>query len=1474
MGDEKDSTSGTKDLVTGADVIPLTSPLYSHPSENPGQLFGGDPLTDLNYGEWVSDMTETLIAKNKLAFVDGSLPRTAVGTSAVRLDAWDRGDALVKGWIKTAMNKEVRNSVRGAKTAREIWLDLKQRFGTSSAGRAYELRGLISSLRQEKQSVSAFYTKLRTYWDELQVVSINPKCSCSGCSCNIAEQTRTKLETERLFDFLLGLDEVFSVVRTHILSLRPTPSLVEAYHMVAAEEQQRQLTAGRRPTIDSAAFQTSGEKESDDKPRCSHCRKLGHTVEMCYKLIGYPSSQGKGRQGDRTQVTRKSQGDSSTRAAQVSVDDSPIPGLTGAQFAQLKQFLSAPVPIPATSDPTAHMAGNTTELYDWLIDSGCNEHIVRDASWLSNLDCSGNYSSVRIPNGTSIPVKGIGTAVLGENITLQRVLHVPEFKCNLLSVSRLTQDHDVALLFLADICVIQDSRSKTVIGLGRLRDGLYYLQRVPLPSTSIGHVPGVHAAAEASQDLLWHQRLGHPSLEKVNALRDFLGCRTIGSFKSHCDSCWRAKQTRTVFLSSSITTRACFELIHVDIWGGYKTPSLDGSRYFLTVVDDFSRATWVYLLKYKSDVERYLLSFCQMVVTQFQGQVRRIQADNGSEFQTNTLCDYYAEHGIVLQTSCVHTPQQNGVVERKHRHLLDTARALRFHAGLPVKFWGECVLTATFLINRLPSSVLRNKTPYEVLLGKIPTYSHLRTFGCLVYAKDTQPGLDKFAERGRRGVFVGYPHSQKGYRVYDLDLRRVYTSRDVHFVESVFPFIPNGTSALAHPLSTTTSRGQDPQASFEGEISIFDPSMHEHMEEAEGLVDLDTLNNEEPASPLHDNHATSPAHASSPTTPGESAHAAGGEVPSHAEGVDSSAPSSAVRSPSPPPAPVVRRSDRTRKLPTKLNIYDVELPGSTSHSCTYPIAHQVSYHRFSSHHRAFLAAITQNVEPKHYKAAVRFACWREAMIKEILALEANGTWTLEVLPPGKKAIDSKWIFKIKYNPDGSVERYKARLVAKGFTQLEGIDFHETFAPVAKLVTVRVLIAVAVARGWPMHQLDVNNAFLHGDLQEEVYMKVPEGFAEKGDTRVCRLRKSLYGLRQASRNWYAKFTSAMAELDFTPSHADPSLLIYRREDKFVAALVYVDDVVLTGNDPQLIAQVKSFLHDRFSIKDLGPLKYFLGIEVARSPEGVVLSQRKYALDILTDAGVTGARPSRFPMEQNHDLTRPRPTDDAAVDASSYRRLVGRLLYLTVTRPDITYAVNILSQFVHSPGPEHVTAAHRVLRYLKTSPGQGLFFPTGESLRLNAYCDADWGGCQTTRRSTTGYYIQLGSAPVSWRTKKQRVVARSSAEAEYRAMASTVSEVIWLRFLLIELGVPQHSPTPLHCDNQAALHIAANPVFHERTKHVEMDCHFVRERVVTGEIAPLKVSSSSQLADILTKALGGDQFHILLSKLGIRDLHAPA
>ncbi|GJT85353.1 retrovirus-related pol polyprotein from transposon TNT 1-94 [Tanacetum coccineum] len=411
------------------------------------------------------------------------------------------------------------------------------------------------------------------------------------------------------------------------------------------------------------------------------------------------------------------------------------------------------------------------------------------------------------------------------------------------------------------------------------------------------------------------------------------------------------------------------------------------------------------------------------------------------------------------------------------------------------------------------------------------------------------------------------------------------------------------------------------------------------------------------------------------------------------------------------------------------------------------------------------------------------------MNKEIEALELNKTWTFTLLPPGKTPIGNKWVFMIKLKADGNVERYKERLVAKGFNLKEGIDYKETFAHVAKMVTVRTLLAVAVEKGYQIEQLDINNAFLHGDLHEE--------------------------------------------LGFKQSYVDTSLFTITHQ----------------------------------GIKDLGPLHYYLGIEFLRNSFGLSMTQRKYALELLECADVLDSKPIATPM---NPIIKLNSIDGyLLLDPSTYRTLVGKLLYLTITRPDLSFAAQALSQYSHSHRSLHFDALMKVLIYIKLCPGQGLFFPNKNNLLLTTYYDSDWASCATTRRSVSGYAIFLGHSLISWQSKKQVVVSRSSTEAEYRALADSTCEISWLKSLLVDLQVTVPTPSLVMCDNVSTIAFANNPIHHARTKHIEIDCHFVRDKIRQGHISPCFVPSKFQLADILTKGLSRVLHYNCLSKLGICD-----
>lgn len=512
-------------------------------------------------------------------------------------------------------------------------------------------------------------------------------------------------------------------------------------------------------------------------------------------------------------------------------------------------------------------------------------------------------------------------------------------------------------------------------------------------------------------------------------------------------------------------------------------------------------------------------------------------------------------------------------------------------------------------------------------------------------------------------------------------------------------------------------------------------------------------------------------------------------------------------------------------------------------------------------------------EPYTYNQALKDSKWVDAMTKELNALETNNTWRIVPPPSNKKVVGCKWVFRVKYLSDGSLDKFKARLVAKGYTQIEGQDYHNTFSPVAKMATVRTVLALATVKNWDIHQLDINNAFLHGELSEEVYMELPQGHPLHGSGMVCRLIKSIYGLRQVSRVWFEKLASVLLDLGFTQTVADYSLFVYKKNDIFVTALVYVDDILLTGSSNEFIGHVKSVLHSTFTIKDLGLAKYYLGLEIHRTDEGLYLHQHKFIHDLLVEAGLEHCKPLSLPVDRTIKLS---PTDgELLTEPTIYRKYVGKLLYLTVSRPDITYAVHHLSQFLQAPRVPHMVALQRILRYLKGTPYQGLFYSAKTTLKLEAYCDSDWGSTLDSSgmlKSITGMCLTLDSSLVNWHSTKQKVVSRSTAEAELRAIADTACEVSWFTLLLNELQVPQALPVVIHSDNQAALDIAADPVFHPQTKHFALDCHFVRQQVQSSLIHPRYLPSTSQLADIFTKGLGRAAHWHLLSRLNVS--HPPS
>lgn len=500
------------------------------------------------------------------------------------------------------------------------------------------------------------------------------------------------------------------------------------------------------------------------------------------------------------------------------------------------------------------------------------------------------------------------------------------------------------------------------------------------------------------------------------------------------------------------------------------------------------------------------------------------------------------------------------------------------------------------------------------------------------------------------------------------------------------------------------------------------------------------------------------------------------------------------------------------------------------------------------------------------------AKWKEAMQKEMESLYANEVWDLVELPKSKKAVGSKWVFKVKVDADGEIERHKARLVAQGYSQRFGSDYDETFSPVVRFESVRTVAALAAQHGLKLHQMDVKTAFLNGELKEEVYMKQPEGFVVKGkENLVCRLKRSLYGLKQSPRCWNIVLDEKLRKMGFMQTKSDPCIYTAAQGEMFLVA-VYVDDLILGGQSDKRIREVKKELTTYFDVKDMGDLKHFLGVKIVQHPNGNIwMGQTLYTKNILEKFGMENAKSVTTPTDISAKLVKA-TEDSERVEQTLYQSAVGSLLYLsTRTRPDIAFAVSNVARFCSDPTKQHWTAVKRILRYLNGTQTLGLLYSKNSTEKeCVGYSDADWAGDLDDRKSVSGYMFKMSGAAVSWRSKKQACVALSTAEAEYMALASAAQEAVWMRQLLSDLKNCPKGATVIYEDNQSAICMAKNPQFHGRAKHIDIKHHFIREQVASGAVDLKYCGTDDMIADMLTKGLTQAKFTKLREMAGLKPL----
>ncbi|PKU75288.1 Retrovirus-related Pol polyprotein from transposon TNT 1-94 [Dendrobium catenatum] len=943
----------------------------------------------------------------------------------------------------------------------------------------------------------------------------------------------------------------------------------------------------------------------------------------------------------------------------------------------------------------------------------------------------------------------------------------------------------------------QDRKTKCLLLTGPCINGLYPLHHIgtshpqhqQLALLSIQHVPA-----------LWHRRLGHPSSQVLATIAHNHPDIKTETKQHFCNNCKIAKSHRLPSYISQTVTLVPLFLVHADVWGPFQTPSNKGYKYYVSFIDDFSKYTWVYPLFRKSEVFNKFVEFQHLTERQFNTKIHILRTDNGGEFINDKFKIFCTQTGIIHQSSCPHSPSQNGVAERKHRHLIETTRTLLLEASLPHFLWVDTMLTATFLINRLPSPNTQNKSPYELLYHTQPDYKNLRVFGCLCYPWLKPYSPTKLSQLSTPCIFIGYPCNQKGYRCLDPHTNKVYTSCHVVFNENIFPY--------SHVTNTNTSQSNSP---------ISTPP----------LLLVPTAQIPSTLTNTHGIHTSS--------TQSQSATDSHTPIPSY---TPPHTISEADTNASQPPAPVQTKS--THHMTTKLK------SGISTPRQIFDLFHTI-----------------HPDDPTSYTQAVKTEHWRQAMSQEFQALQAQGTWELVKPEPHYNVLGCRWTFRTKFNSDGTIARYKARLVAKGYNQEHGIDYTETFSPVAKMPTIRVLILTALHYNWNIHQLDVSNAFLHGTLSENVYMQQPQGFQDSlHPNHVCKLKKALYGLKQSPREWYSTLSTHLLRYGFKISNSDQSLLTYKHGNIQLYILIYVDDILLTGNSPPEISRLLTNLQSTFQMRLLGSLSQFLGIQTVKTKTGLLLHQQPYARKIIERAGMSSSKPVSTPLACKYTI---RENSNAVfINPNLYRQLIGSLQYLTLTRPDIQFAVHQLSQHMQQPLNIHNESLKRLLRYIQGTTNIGIKL-NQTNLTLRGYVDADWASDTQDRKSISGYCNLLGDSLISWQVKKQTTIARSSTEAEYCALASEASEILWLRRLLEDFNIPQQSPTLIYCDNTSAIALANNPIFHSRTKHIDVDCHFIRDCISKKILSVHHICTNDQLADIFTKPLTSARFQTLSSKL---------
>ncbi|SGZ16041.1 BQ5605_C029g10723 [Microbotryum silenes-dioicae] len=1224
------------------------------------------------------------------------------------------------------------------------------------------------------------------------------------------------------------------VLATHVLAM--VPSCLDSFRLTFTDEQRNRrnlpklttLTDRIRIQLRSAGLSTSHSAMLATTTSCLACHAPGHRLRDCTSRAKHPPTgpcrrcHKKGHwaldcknRGEQTRSSDDTQDDASSSAA-------PQPNV--GYFASCL-FARRQLPTDA-----------------FVVDSGATTHMVTDRSLFTTYRQTAHTKIGGIAGG--ITAIGMGdmafVAKTGHPITLRGVLHV-----NLLSVSRLCNTDPVRLAFTSD--------GQAIAHGTRVNDGLYLLD------------------ADHTRCLLDGFGAGYSDKD----VEEFV-----------CNACLGSKGHRLPFPDSELHSPERLGLVHSDVLL-FPTPSLTGKRYLVTFLDDHSRKLWAYAIDHKSNVFPTFQTWLADVELETNARLRVLRTDNGGEYRSNAFTEFCKSKGIRRQYSIPYTPQQNGHAERVNLSIVEGVLALLADAHLPATFWDEAAAYFVYCKNRCSHSALAKQTPEFVWNGQVTTATALHPFGCtawLTVAPDLRSKLDP---KAARVIFTGYDLASKAFRFFDHSINKIVLGRNATFLDDDFPglpvttpvdvddtdrqfVIPTDTPAPAVKTRTPLVRSAHMDVS-----SSLDDSAMSAVDVAPGYTGGSLLN------------STGTRSLSSPSlSPFSSPATSSAREPSLNDSDD----------------PLDLLSSNTA---VRLNLMDVHRSDDDTLEMQAPAVDPVEQPSddnspdeidfLSHHHCAFIATENDDPtleaiepvksitsDPQTWRKAMSSDerdIWAQAAAAEFTAMRDNfKVFTIEpcsALPPGATIVTSKFVWKTKRDARGDVTGRKARLVAQGNRQRNGINFSETFPPVARFSSIRCLLALSAANGYHVHQADIDKAYLHGELDHDIWMTTPRGFDFPSD-KVLRLRRSIYGLKQAGRIWNCHIDTSLRNLGYKATGTDHC--IYSRIDNqqrphYIA--LYVDDLLIVSPGLDEIKRVISGLEQQYGVKRLGPAEYILGIQIRCLDDGsIALSQERYIMDVLARFHFdTTTRGTTVPMTPGLSLTAiPGPGTERI--RSWYLQAIGSLLYISLgTRPDIAFALSYLSRFANNPGRRHWIAVKHVLRYLCATYRNELLYARGPAkvTGVVGYSDANWGACVDTSISTMRYIFYLAGAAVSWSSKRQTRVADSTTDAEYLALLHAGKEAIYLTQLLSELHVSPIAAAHIFTDNEAAAAVVHDPVRTSGTRHIRLREHFVRDMVNRGDISLSHVGTANMVADVFTKALGPKIFGTHCYALGLRTQH---